>query len=165
MIDWSGCNYLNSSWSFQHCLFRYTCILWSALVTKNIIRTGGGPLRCRCVSAANWAPPIRRWTTGHRAVSAPDISVPFPDLFLFFELWRKNNEAGNSLNSVECEPVPSRVLNPIASEASYKPKKRSYRKTKLKKIKTWCPIVQAPNGGAQSAAPKRTRPSNWCQRK
>jgi len=29
----------------------------------------------------------------------------------FFELWRKNNEAGNSLNVVEREPVPTRVLN------------------------------------------------------
>ena len=46
------------------------------------------------------APPIRRWT---RAVSAPDIWAPF--LILFFELWRKNNEAGNSLNAVEREPV------------------------------------------------------------
>ena len=36
------------------------------------------------------------------------------------------------LYAVEHEPVPTRVLNPNASEASYKPKKRSYRKTKLK---------------------------------
>ena len=35
------------------------------------------------------------------------------------------------LNAVEQEPVPTRVLNPNASEASYKPKQRSYRKTKL----------------------------------
>ena len=40
---------------------------------------------------------------------------------------RKNNEAGNSLNAVEREPVPTRVLNPNASEASYKPKHRSNR--------------------------------------
>ena len=45
----------------------------------------------------------------------------------------KNNEAGNSLNAVEHEPVPTRVLNPNASEASYKLKQRSYRKTNLKK--------------------------------
>ena len=45
----------------------------------------------------------------------------------------KNNEASNSLNAVEREPVPTRVLNPNASETSYKPKQRSYRKTKLKK--------------------------------
>ena len=36
------------------------------------------------------------------------------------------------LNAVEREPVPTRVLNPNASEASYKPKQRSYRKMKLK---------------------------------
>ena len=35
------------------------------------------------------------------------------------------------LNAVEREPVLTRVLNPNASEASYKPKQRSYRKTKL----------------------------------
>ena len=43
----------------------------------------------------------------------------------------KNNEAGNSLNAIVREPVPTRVLNPNASEASYNPKQRSYRKTKL----------------------------------
>ena len=37
------------------------------------------------------------------------------------------------MNAVEREPVPTGVLNPNASEASYKPKQRSYRKTKLKK--------------------------------
>ena len=52
------------------------------------------------------------------------------------------------MNAVECEPVETRVLNPIASEASYKPKQRSYRKTNIKK-KFWRPIVPAP---------KRTRP-------
>ena len=35
------------------------------------------------------------------------------------------------LNAVEREPVPTRVLNPNASEASYKPKQHSYRKMKL----------------------------------
>ena len=30
------------------------------------------------------------------------------------------NEAGNSLNAVEREPVETRVFNPTASEASYK---------------------------------------------
>ena len=35
------------------------------------------------------------------------------------------------MNAVERKPVPTRVLNPNASEASYKPKQRSYRKTKL----------------------------------
>ena len=58
---------------------------------------------------------------------------------IFLNSWktiqtRKNNEAGNSLNAVDCKPVPTRVLNPTASEASYKLKQRSYGKTKLKKI-------------------------------
>ena len=50
--------------------------------------------------------------------SALDNSAPFPNFFLFFEKWRKNNEAGNFLNVVEREPVETRVLNPTASEAS-----------------------------------------------
>ena len=36
-------------------------------------------------------------------------------------------------NAVEREPVETKVLNPTASEASYKPKQRNYRKTNLKK--------------------------------
>ena len=68
-----------------------------------------------------------------RAVSAPDISAPFPNLFLFFELWRKCYIAGNFLNTVGSKPVETRVLNPTASETSHKPKQRSYRKTNLKK--------------------------------
>ena len=44
---------------------------------------------------------------------------------------KKNNEADNSLNAVEREPV----LNPTASKASYKPKQRSCGKTKLKQTK------------------------------
>ena len=39
-----------------------------------------------------------------------------------------------SLNAVEREPVPIRVLNLNASEASFKPKQRSYIKMKLEKI-------------------------------
>jgi len=35
------------------------------------------------------------------------------------------------LNAVELEPVETKVLNPNVSEASYKPKQRSYKKTKL----------------------------------
>ena len=38
----------------------------------------------------------------------------------------------NPLNAIEHEPVPTRVLNPYACEASNKTKQRSYRKTKLK---------------------------------
>ena len=75
--------------------------------------------------AAVSAPLIRRWTTRCRAVSAPDISASFPNFFIFFDLGRKNNEAGNFLNAVEREPVETRVLNPTASEASYKPKQHS----------------------------------------
>jgi len=37
------------------------------------------------------------------------------------------------LNAVEREPFPTRVINPNANEASYKPRQRSYIKTKLKK--------------------------------
>ena len=61
------------------------------------------------------------------------------------------------MNAVEREPVETRVLNPTASEASYKLEQRSYRKTNLKKK------VHAANGpgaemsSAESAAPKRTR--------
>ena len=72
------------------------------------------------------APPFqrRRIGTADSALdnSALDISAQFPNLFLFFELWRKNNEAGNFLNAVEREPVQTRVLNPTVSEGSYKPK-------------------------------------------
>merc|ERR1719452_359327 len=46
----------------------------------------------------------------------------------------KNPPEKISLNAVEREPVETRVLNPNASEASYKPKQRGYKKTKLKKI-------------------------------
>ena len=55
------------------------------------------------------------------------------------------------MNTVECEPVPTRVLNPNASEASYKPKQRSYRKTNLKKK------VLAPDSpGAQMSGAETT---------
>ena len=43
------------------------------------------------------------------------------------------------MNAVEREPVETRVLNPTASEASYKPKQRSCGTTNLKKT------VLAPN--------------------
>ena len=103
------------------------------------------------------APPIRRWTTERRAVSAPEISAPFPNFYLFFGLWRKNNKAGNFLNAIEREPVETRVLNPTASEASYKLKQRSYRKTNIKKK-----VLVPDNPGtemssAKTAAPNRRR--------
>ena len=37
------------------------------------------------------------------------------------------------MNAVERGPVETRVLNPTASEANYKPKQRSYRKTNIRK--------------------------------
>ena len=43
----------------------------------------------------------------------------------------KNQPEKIPLNAVEREPVPTKVLNPDASEARYKPKQRKYRKTKL----------------------------------
>jgi len=104
----------------------------------------GGGLFGRCPLGARQldAVPFGRRTFGRR-----------------FELWRKNNEAGNSLNAVEREPVPTRVLNPNASEASYKPKQRTYWKTKLKKPAIVRRRVLAPDSpGAQTAAPKRARP-------
>ena len=50
----------------------------------------------------------------------------FVHLFFVHGLFssKHKNKAGNSLNAVECEPVPTRVLNPNASETSYKPKQR-----------------------------------------
>ena len=72
------------------------------------------------------------------------------------------------MNAVEREPVPTRVLNPNASEASYKPKQRSYRKTNLKK-KVLAQIVPAPKCPlpkcpyAQTAAPNRRRPNGGAE--
>ena len=62
------------------------------------------------------------------------------------------------MNAVEREPVETRILNPTASEASYKPKQRSYRKTNPKKIVLAPDSPGAEMSGAESAAPKRTRP-------
>ena len=61
------------------------------------------------------------------------------------------------MNAVEREPVETRVLNPTASEASYKPIQRSYRTMNLKKK------VPAPNSpgaemsSAETAALNRRR--------
>jgi len=49
-------------------------------------KMGGGPFRRRRFDAADSAPPIRRWTSRRRAVSALDISAPFPNFILFFDL-------------------------------------------------------------------------------
>ena len=57
------------------------------------------------------------------------------------------------MNAVEREPVETRVLNPTASEASYKPKQRSYRKTNLKKkvLAPNCPVAKM-SGAEMSSA-------------
>ena len=44
--------------------------------------------------------------------------------------WAEYLRTGQFCNAVEHEPVETRVLNPTASKASYKPKQRSNRKTK-----------------------------------
>ena len=61
------------------------------------------------------------------------------------------------MNAVERKPVPTRVRNPNASEASYKPKQRSYRKTNLRKKVLAPDSSGAQMSSAQAAAPKRTR--------
>ena len=63
------------------------------LVSLGIIEAqlrGGGPFWRHRLGAAD---------------SALDIWTPFPIFILFFELWRKNHEAGNTLNAVEHEPT------------------------------------------------------------
>ena len=69
--------------------------------------------------------------------------------------WAEYLRTGQFCNAVEHEPVETRVLNHTASEASYKPKQRSYRKTNLKK-KFWHRIVPAPKCPAPKCpAPKQ----------
>ena len=74
------------------------------------------------------------------------------------------------MNAVERELVPTRVLNPIVSEVSYKPKQRSYRKIKLKRNgnspapssgaqMSGTQMSGAQNSSAQTAAPKQRRPN------
>ena len=107
--------------------------------------------------AAVTAPPIQRWTTRRQTFRRRFL------IFIYFLSYEeKSNEAGDFLNAVEREPAETRVLNPTASEASYKPKQRSYRTTNLKKN------VLAPNSpgaemsgaemsSAETAAPSRRR--------
>ena len=96
-------------------------------------------------------------------------------IYFFLQFFYAEKQCGRQFwNAVEREPVETRALNPTASEASYKPKQRSYRTTNLKKKKFCrrinpapkCPAPNCPapkrrrrNGGAESAAPKRTRPA------
>ena len=52
------------------------------------------------------------------------------------------------MNAVERESFETRVLNPTASEASYKPKQRSYRTTNLKiKVKRRRRNIPDPSNG------------------
>ena len=67
------------------------------------------------------------------------------------------------MNAVERKPVETRVLNPTASEASYKPKQRSFRTTNLKKK------VLAPNSpgaemsGAELSSAETAAPNRRCR--
>ena len=58
------------------------------------------------------------------------------------------------MNAVECEPVEIRVLNPTASEASYRPKQRSYRTMNLKKK------VLVPNSPGDEMSSAKTAAQN-----
>ena len=49
------------------------------------------------------------------------------------EVMKKEQCGRQFWNAVDREPFETMVLNPTASEASYKPKQRSYRTTNLKK--------------------------------
>ena len=60
--------------------------------------------------------PFRRRGLGAGQLGDVPFRHRFLIFYLFFELWRKKNEAGNSLNAVEREPVETRVLNPTAIE-------------------------------------------------
>ena len=63
------------------------------------------------------------------------------------------------MNAVE-HLVPTRVLNPSASEANYKQKQRSYRKTKLKKNQV--PDKQgAQISGAQMSSEQIMATNRW----
>ena len=57
------------------------------------------------------------------------------------------------MNAVEREPVETRVLNPTASEAGYKPKQRSYRTTNLREN------VLAPNSPGAEMSSAETYPT------
>ena len=66
------------------------------------------------------------------------------------------------MNAVQRKPVETTVLNPTASEASYKLKQRSYRKTNLKKRVLVLDNPGAEMSIAESVAPKYTRPEKVC---
>ena len=65
------------------------------------------------------------------------------------------------MNAVEREPVETRVLNPTASEANYKPKQRNHRNKNLKKYlapdSPGAEMSGAEISSAEMAAPNRPR--------
>ena len=67
------------------------------------------------------------------------------------------------MNAVEREPVETWVLNPTASEASYKPKQRSYRKTNLKKKVLAPDSPGAEMSGAEISSAESAAPSRRCR--
>ena len=84
------------------------------------------------------------------------------------DMARKELRLDERRNAVERKPVETRVLNLSASEASYKPKQRSYRKTNLKN-KVLVPdspgaeMSGAEISSAETAVSKRTRPVGGCE--
>ena len=67
------------------------------------------------------------------------------------------------MNAVERKPVETRVLNTTVSEASYKPKQRSYRKTNLKKKVLAPDSPSAEMSGAELSSAEIAAPSRQCR--
>ena len=65
------------------------------------------------------------------------------------------------MNAVEREPVETRVLNPTASEACYKPKQRSFRTTNLKKKVLAPNSLGAEMSGVELSSAKTAAPNRW----
>ena len=157
------CKHIFICWIVIH-MFCITNILIQIKIFENIgicssfehIKLGEGHF-----GTAVSAPPTRRHRFGAELLGV----VPFWRrtfrrrfiIFFIFDLWRKNNEAGNFLNAVEREPVETRVLNPTATEASYKPKQRSCRTTNLKKKVLVPNRPGAEMSCAETGAPNRRR--------
>ena len=84
---------------------------------------GGGPFRRRRFGAGQLgAVPFRRRTFGRRFL-----------IFIYFSSYKEKTmkQAISWMPLSASEPVETRVLNSTASEASYKPKQRSYRKKRI----------------------------------
>ena len=108
MVGWVCCD--------VHFCFAFNVELSIAVpfpTPSEALTVGGGAFGRRHLGTAIWAPPFGRRRLGARQLGAE----PFGHRTFGrrFELRRKNNEAGNSLNAVKREPVPARVLNPNAS--------------------------------------------------